>query len=96
MNHMALHDQSALPGVWALFCRIPMKPFRPTVLRRLLPNTRHTVTVEPCVGRDERKILDLRLDDQQAVEGIAMMPGQCLDLADMIEIDGELDKAIGR
>jgi hypothetical protein len=22
-----------------------------------------------------------------------MMPGQCLDLADMIEIDGELDKA---
>lgn len=73
-----------------------MKPFRSTVLRRLLPNTRDTVTVEPCVGRDEREILDLCLGDQQAVEGIAMMPGQCLDLADMTEIDRELDEAIGR
>jgi len=61
MNHMALHDQSAPSGVWALFCRNPMKPFRPTVLRRRLPNTRNTVTVEPCVGADMTEI-DRELD----------------------------------
>ena len=94
MNHMALHDQiGAIRRLGAVLSE-PNESL--TVLRRLLPNTRDTVTVEPCVGRAERKILDLCLGDQQAVEGIAMMPGQCLDLADMTEIDSQLDEAIAR
>jgi hypothetical protein len=61
-----------------------------------LPDSLHAISAKYGIGCYHGQFLLQRLSDQEAIEGIAVVPGQVLDPPDMRQTDIEQSEAVGR